>query len=282
MEGSDAGWGRATEPAPRWRALLDRALLGGRTAGATRGACRSAYGTGASAPATATRRARPPRSRYPPDLPYAPAPEFGPAARQLSDLRPGYGQPWQDEPGWRRRAGVRRPPRRTVTRRSPPTTATASGTRHRVAATTAPDAEVERAIGVLRRDLGGPRVLAFANPKGGVHKTTATVLAAATVGSVRGRGRAGLGRQRAARHARPAGRQRPARPHDPAPGRRPGRGRGAARATTLTDAARRLPAARLRRRRTTCWPARRTRASPSGSTRTRCAGCSSCCAAPTT
>ena len=42
--------------------------------------------------------------------------------------------------------------------------------------------------GVLRSDLGGPRVIAFANPKGGVHKTTATVLCAATVGSVRGRG----------------------------------------------------------------------------------------------
>ncbi|WP_327029119.1 ATPase [Micromonospora sp. NBC_01740] len=72
--------------------------------------------------------------------------------------------------------------------------------------------EVERAVGVLRRDLGTPRVLAFANPKGGVHKTTATVLAAATVGSVRGRGvlawddnelRGTLGlRAGSARHAR--------------------------------------------------------------------------------
>jgi MinD-like ATPase involved in chromosome partitioning or flagellar assembly len=67
-------------------------------------------------------------------------------------------------------------------------------------------------IAVLRRDLGGPRVLAFANPKGGVHKTTATVLAAATIGSVRGRGviawddnelRGTLGlRAGSARHAR--------------------------------------------------------------------------------
>jgi len=64
----------------------------------------------------------------------------------------------------------------------------------------------------LRRDLGRPRVLAFANPKGGVHKTTATVLAAATIGSVRGRGvicwddnelRGTLGlRAGSARHAR--------------------------------------------------------------------------------
>jgi MinD-like ATPase involved in chromosome partitioning or flagellar assembly len=65
---------------------------------------------------------------------------------------------------------------------------------------------------VLRRDLGTPRVLAFANPKGGVHKTTATVLAAASIGSVRGRGvlawddnelRGTLGlRAGSARHAR--------------------------------------------------------------------------------
>ncbi|MBQ1073025.1 ATPase [Micromonospora sp. C31] len=74
------------------------------------------------------------------------------------------------------------------------------------------ESALERAAGVLRRDLGTPRVLAFANPKGGVHKTTATVLAAATVGSVRGRGvlawddnelRGTLGlRAGSARHAR--------------------------------------------------------------------------------
>ncbi|WP_371686239.1 MinD/ParA family protein, partial [Micromonospora sp. 15K316] len=76
----------------------------------------------------------------------------------------------------------------------------------------APDPEVERARAVLRRELGSPRVLAFANPKGGVHKTTATVLGAATIGSVRGRGvlawddnelRGTLGlRAGSARHAR--------------------------------------------------------------------------------
>ncbi|WP_063746885.1 MinD/ParA family ATP-binding protein [Catenuloplanes japonicus] len=74
------------------------------------------------------------------------------------------------------------------------------------------DVETERAISVLKRDLGGPRVLAFANPKGGVHKTTATVLASAAVGSVRGKGvlawddnelRGTLGlRAGSARHAR--------------------------------------------------------------------------------
>jgi MinD-like ATPase involved in chromosome partitioning or flagellar assembly len=74
------------------------------------------------------------------------------------------------------------------------------------------DLETERAASVLKRDLGGPRVLAFANPKGGVHKTTATVLASAAVGSVRGKGvlawddnelRGTLGlRAGSARHAR--------------------------------------------------------------------------------
>jgi MinD-like ATPase involved in chromosome partitioning or flagellar assembly len=68
------------------------------------------------------------------------------------------------------------------------------------------------AVQIMRRKLSTPRVLAFANPKGGVHKTTATVLAAATIGSVRGRGvlawddnelRGTLGlRAGSARHAR--------------------------------------------------------------------------------
>jgi MinD-like ATPase involved in chromosome partitioning or flagellar assembly len=67
-------------------------------------------------------------------------------------------------------------------------------------------------LAVLQQVLDGPKVLAFANPKGGVHKTTATVLAAATIGSVRGRGvlawddnelRGTLGlRAGSARHAR--------------------------------------------------------------------------------
>jgi MinD-like ATPase involved in chromosome partitioning or flagellar assembly len=71
---------------------------------------------------------------------------------------------------------------------------------------------IDQSVAVLRRALGTPRVLAFANPKGGVHKTTATVLAAATIGSVRGRGviawddnelRGTLGlRAGSARHAR--------------------------------------------------------------------------------
>jgi MinD-like ATPase involved in chromosome partitioning or flagellar assembly len=51
-----------------------------------------------------------------------------------------------------------------------------------------PQNPAERAVAILRRNLGVPRVIAFANPKGGVHKTTATVLAAASIGGARGRG----------------------------------------------------------------------------------------------
>ncbi len=75
-----------------------------------------------------------------------------------------------------------------------------------------PVSPLDQLAAILRADLGGPRVLAFANPKGGVHKTTATVLAAATIGGVRGRGvlawddnelRGTLGlRAGSARHAR--------------------------------------------------------------------------------
>jgi MinD-like ATPase involved in chromosome partitioning or flagellar assembly len=73
----------------------------------------------------------------------------------------------------------------------------------------ASDAEL---LAALRRSVGRPRSIAFVNPKGGVHKTTATVLAAATLGTARGggvlawddnelRGTLGL-RAGTARHAR--------------------------------------------------------------------------------
>ncbi|WP_425558982.1 MinD/ParA family ATP-binding protein [Cryptosporangium minutisporangium] len=71
---------------------------------------------------------------------------------------------------------------------------------------------VHQALEIVRADVGAPKAVAFINPKGGVHKTTATVLTAATLGSVRGggvlawddnelRGTLGL-RAGTARHAR--------------------------------------------------------------------------------
>ncbi len=47
------------------------------------------------------------------------------------------------------------------------------------------DGSVDALLSALRRDFGRSRVIAFVNPKGGVHKTTATVLTAATMGSAR-------------------------------------------------------------------------------------------------
>lgn len=61
-------------------------------------------------------------------------------------------------------------------------------TNHRASVPPARDPEHHPALNALRKDLGRPRVIAFVNPKGGVHKTTATVLASAALGSVRGSG----------------------------------------------------------------------------------------------
>ncbi|HEY3010124.1 MAG TPA: AAA family ATPase [Micromonosporaceae bacterium] len=143
MEGTETGWGRPAEPAPRWRTLLDRALLGGRT-----GENPQIGGVHIAGPRTA--------GGLDPALDYSGRIEWRPAQSN--------------------------------------------------------GAATDRAISVLRGELGTPRVIAFANPKGGVHKTTATVLAAATVGGVRGRGviawddnelRGTLGlRAGSARHAR--------------------------------------------------------------------------------
>jgi MinD-like ATPase involved in chromosome partitioning or flagellar assembly len=125
----------------------------------------------------------------PPTQPTPPAqPAYGAIATPRPVAFPRIGTPPQQGRGRARLAG-------RVEWQAPPTTA-----------------GVDQIIGALRRDLGGPRVIAFANPKGGVHKTTATVLAAATIGGVRGRGvlawddnelRGTLGlRAGSARHAR--------------------------------------------------------------------------------
>jgi MinD-like ATPase involved in chromosome partitioning or flagellar assembly len=141
VAGTETGWGRPADPPPRWRALLDRALLGTRTG--------ENPPTTTSWPGAAQAPPEPQASSYPPRV-------------EWREAQPLNG--------------------------------------------------VDTAATVLRRGIGGPRVLAFANPKGGVHKTTATVLAAATIGSVRGRGvlawddnelRGTLGlRAGSARHAR--------------------------------------------------------------------------------
>ncbi|GGR81502.1 hypothetical protein GCM10010169_27180 [Micromonospora fulviviridis] len=293
LDGSETGWGRQAEPAPRWRALLDRARLAGRgaeqpdtdhraeenPAPPPETLPRRAAGTGwtgraqaVARPADASFGAEPayrveatyrvePAYRVDPRYGGEPAYQAEPAYRAEPEPRaepswraepvhppePTYPEPpprgrgtasvesryalldggYQPEPPpaesryalldrGRYRPDVHpvpeppriEPPRIEPARIEPPRIEPA-----RVEwRAPEPATELERAAGVLRRELGGPRVLAFANPKGGVHKTTATVLAAATVGSVRGRGvlawddnelRGTLGlRAGSARHAR--------------------------------------------------------------------------------
>jgi MinD-like ATPase involved in chromosome partitioning or flagellar assembly len=160
---ADAGWDRSEDPAPRWRSLLDRALLG---------------------------RANPS------DLDYD-----GRFGSPTAPYRPG--RPYDDEP-MQPSNGTRpydAPPSGGPARRGP-----------MVEYQDRPADPNEQMVQVLRQEIPTPKVLAFANPKGGVHKTTATVLTAATIGSVRGKGviawddnelRGTLGlRAGSARHAR--------------------------------------------------------------------------------
>jgi MinD-like ATPase involved in chromosome partitioning or flagellar assembly len=176
VEGTETGWGRPAEPGPRWRALLDRALLGR---------------TGEQEQVASVPVVTPPDPAGPAQPPSGPAPPRREAAGLSGQVGGG----------------------------------SAGGLGARLAATFPGDLDWRRqpqpqprngaedpAVAVLRRVLDGPKVLAFANPKGGVHKTTATVLAAATIGLVRGRGvlawddnelRGTLGlRAGSARHAR--------------------------------------------------------------------------------
>src|SRR6266498_1670599 len=156
VDRTEAGWSRPGEPTPRWRSLLDRALLGGRTEAS---ADVDRYGYAAPAPGRDDD-------------------SYGPPA----DHRDGWGDGRHATP-----QPIEWQPVRTAD-------------------------PLDRLAAVLRADLGGPRGLAVANPNGGVHKTTATILAAATIGSVRGRGvvawddnelRGTLGlRAGSARHAR--------------------------------------------------------------------------------
>ncbi|GIJ21420.1 MinD/ParA family ATP-binding protein [Micromonospora lutea] len=279
MEGSETGWGRPAEPAPRWRALLDRARLGGRSAesaGTEHRAEELPPAPPEPSPEPLPRRgpgtgytARVPAVGPPADRSYGEEPAYRAEPAYLVDP-PRPAQPYRGQPGQPPYPAVPEP------RRPEPVesryTLLDNGYRHAAppvesryalldnggyqphSAAVAPPAvapptqvppaaplppvpppagvppamvggrpriewraqsagsDLERAAAVLRRDLGTPRVIAFANPKGGVHKTTATVLAAATVGSVRGRGvlawddnelRGTLGlRAGSARHAR--------------------------------------------------------------------------------
>jgi MinD-like ATPase involved in chromosome partitioning or flagellar assembly len=229
VEGTETGWGRPAEPAPRWRALLDRALLGNRS-GEDPEIVVDQQGMMRRAPSPLDGRSRTNGANgangingrqsyggypqdyddgYPPDARYRD--EYrDPAPRYPDDYDRRY--PQREE--YSRYAALEEerylPPQSPSNGYAPPAPDPyPSRIEWRQ---TRPDPEVERAVGVLRRDLGNPKVLAFANPKGGVHKTTATVLAAATVGSVRGRGvlawddnelRGTLGlRAGSARHAR--------------------------------------------------------------------------------
>jgi MinD-like ATPase involved in chromosome partitioning or flagellar assembly len=284
VDGTETGWGRPAEPAPRWRALLDRARHGNRSEepeqaqpetqeqqqqwGQQPPASRGAAGVERRPfnpldPRAAERRAaepppppaeprpmpqRPinpldprwqsrreaeqpstyfdpaPRSAQPPTPP--PAREYGAGTGYAAPAReyppngyaPGNGYPPQPNgyapPAFPAQAAAAPAPPvvpRTPAVQPSPTSPAPAAARIEWRQSRTDDG-TDRAVAVMRRKLGKPRVLAFANPKGGVHKTTATVLAAATIGSVRGRGvlawddnelRGTLGlRAGSARHAR--------------------------------------------------------------------------------
>ena len=176
-ERSDARWDRSSEPPARWRSLLDRALLG-----------RSSPGD-----LDYDGRFERPAAPYPPSRPYDDEP-----------MHPSNGTRPFDAPP--RRDSAAGPPRRSD---APPGRGSGGPS---VEYQSRPADPTEQMVQVLRQEIPTPKVLAFANPKGGVHKTTATVLTAATIGSVRGKGviawddnelRGTLGlRAGSARHAR--------------------------------------------------------------------------------
>jgi MinD-like ATPase involved in chromosome partitioning or flagellar assembly len=190
--GTDTGWSRAAgESSGRWRTILDRA--------AGRARVPAPEPDDATAPAGS---AQPPA---PYQVPAQPAPQAPPGATshpsgQYPQVYPAsqYPAPGQYSggavyptappqsygPGQAQPAAYPAPyppaaaPQRAAQPAAPPPLGIfpASGS------------PAERAVAILRRTLGTPRVIAFANPKGGVHKTTATVLAAAAIGGARGRG----------------------------------------------------------------------------------------------
>ena len=205
-ERTETEWSRPSEPAPRWRTLLDRALLGraqpseleydGRFERVSVAhPVETPYPTGAQRPVDTARSGVPQRPGEPMRPVARPVVGSRPVAppepmRPLADPRGGGYGPQRGD-GYGPPQGEWQQPSQPQQQQPNPS---------------------ERMLQALRRELDGPQVLAFANPKGGVHKTTATVLAAATIGSVRGHGvvawddnelRGTLGlRAGSARHAR--------------------------------------------------------------------------------
>lgn len=240
MERTEAGWGRPVEDNPRWRSLLDRALLGrggpddddydGRfseerlaqartTRYADDGYADQGYrehgyggsGAGAGAVGGAGRGYEPRRddyADYPPQQQQPPPPEAYEEYPRNGSNGYGYAQVPQ-QPGYEDYNGYE-----GANGYEGPNGYEQQGYQQEWQQPQ-PEPEPDRSqqwVEVLQRELAAPHVLAFANPKGGVHKTTATVLTAASVGSVRGKGvlawddnelRGTLGlRAGSARHAR--------------------------------------------------------------------------------
>src|SRR5690606_20379990 len=148
--GSPEAWSERPDSASRWRNLLGR--------GRGRG---GAQQTPTPPPRESYPSPPPQREAYapPPVAPSAPPPQSVPSAGR----RP---VPQQLPP--------QTPPQ--LPRGLPPTSV-----RHQAPSAGPDPATMER----LRRDLGRSQVIAFINPKGGVHKTTATVLASAALGTAR-------------------------------------------------------------------------------------------------
>jgi MinD-like ATPase involved in chromosome partitioning or flagellar assembly len=209
VEGAEAGWSRPEQP-PRWRSLLERALLGRSTdeddvvERPDHAEWRTDEQRGpAPVEAIGRRRGRPLEPR-----PLDPRPLERPPEPHPLDPRPLERPPVEARPVEPRPLEARPLEPRTREER----VRGASGYPPRIEWQPARVNGAEQLVRSLRRPMGRPRVVAFANPKGGVHKTTATVLCAATIGSVRGRGvlawddnelRGTLGlRAGSARHAR--------------------------------------------------------------------------------
>jgi len=179
--GTDTGWSRAAgESSGRWRTILDRAAGRARVPGA-----------------------EPEQPAQPP------SPGAYPAGGQPSGQYAAGGYPAAAAPAGAAQYGAGQPAAYPAAYPAP---AQRGGSPAPLGIVPAPGSPAERAVAILRRQLDTPRVIAFANPKGGVHKTTATVLAAAAIGGARGRGvvawddnelRGTLGlRAGSARHAR--------------------------------------------------------------------------------